>query len=297
MAASALAGRRAHGSGRFAGERLVQGAALAGAALAAMSSGRGPERAKARRFARRGAQGAAAVLVQGGSHLLFDGLAVALRSAAGPDPDAPGPDAATSAVRLLALGSAALVLSAARHDAAEDRSGSAERTVDPGQAAPGRRALAACGYAACALSLPYPVVKLAWECGSDIGITRPEVIHAIPGGWLPVVPALAGSALSLALVRPWGRVVPTWVPGAGGSRVPRWMVLWPACFGVAVLAQVAPAALTAGIRYQLDPGKPSIEEIGLRAWVPLTFYACWLLWGGTLAGAAWEYHRTTTDAG
>uniref|UniRef100_UPI00066EA1F0 hypothetical protein n=1 Tax=Streptomyces sp. SBT349 TaxID=1580539 RepID=UPI00066EA1F0 len=289
--------------------RLVQGASLAGVlALATLAASPGAERARARRLAR-GPRAAGVAQVQGGSHLMFDALAVGLRAAAGAVPGSPCPDPAVAATRALALGSAALTLSALRHEAAADAArargtkaagraadAAGARAASGAQRPAGRPALRACGYAAFALSMPYPVVKLAWECGSDVGITRPEVIHAIPGGWLPVVPALAGSALSLALVRPWGRVVPRWVPGIGGAGVPRWLVLGPAGLGVAVLAQVAPAAFTAGIRYHRDPTKPPIEEIGLRSWVPLTFYTCWLLWGGALAGAAWEYHRATAPA-
>jgi hypothetical protein len=43
---------------------------------------------------------------------------------------------------------------------------------------------------------------------------------------------LAGTALPLALVHRWGRVLPRWVPTLAGRRVPRWLLLWPA-FGIA----------------------------------------------------------------
>ncbi|MFD8455680.1 hypothetical protein [Streptomyces antimycoticus] len=290
FAATALARRREREP--FPGERLLKGASAAGGLALAALTAVPPARHRPRGAAELVARGAAAGLVQGGSHLLFDALAVALRRTAGTaDADAAEVDPGRVAARCLALGSAALTLVAARWQAREGagtcpRCGRRSRPAAP-------RALAWSGYAACALSLPYPVVKLAWECGSDIGITRPEVIHAVPGGWLPVVPALAGSLLSLALVRPWGRTFPRWVPAVGGSRVPRPLVLVPSCFGLAVLAEVAPAALVAGVRYVNDPATPPVEEIGLRPWVPLTFYASWVLWGVALAGAAWEYHRTT----
>ncbi|MER6623337.1 hypothetical protein [Streptomyces sp. NPDC000931] len=289
-AVGVLVRRRGGASGPFPGERLIKGASLVGGlALSALVTG-SASRPGARRAAAIGAQGAAAALVQGGSHLLFDAMGVVLRRAAGPEaadtaPVVPG----QVAVRSLALGSASLAVLAARgHSAASAPACPECRRSLPRHAL---RAPAWSGYAACALSLPYPVIKLAWECGSDIGITRPDVIHGIRGGWVPVLPALTGSVLSLALVRPWGRVLPTWIPVAGGAPVPRWAVLGPAVFGVAVLVQVAPAAVLAALRHARDPLRPSVEEIGLRPWVPLGFYTSWLLWGIALAGAALEYHR------
>ncbi|MCA6095487.1 hypothetical protein LE181_25380 [Streptomyces sp. SCA3-4] len=294
LAATSLARRRGGAVGPFPGERLMKGASVVGGLALAVLASAGPTRPRARRIAEPVALGAAAALVQGGSQLLFDALAVALHRTTGPaDQEAAVVDAPRVAARCLALGSAALTVSAVRQRPV----GGARTCTRCGRPLRGDapRFPSWSGYAACALSLPYPVVKLAWECGSDVGITRPDVIHNIPGGWLPVVPALAGSVLSLALVRPWGRVFPRWVPAVGGSRVPRPLVLAPASFAVAVLAQVAPAALVTAVRHSLDPLKPSVEEIGLRSWVPFTFYACWLLWGIALAGAAWEYHRAATD--
>ncbi|MFB8237932.1 hypothetical protein ACFC58_15415 [Kitasatospora purpeofusca] len=321
FAAGLLARRRGGGPGSFPGERLVRGASAAGGlalgGLVLGTAAAAPRRV--RRAAELGALAAAAGLAQGGSAVLFDVLDVLFRRMTGPDgpdastgssspdgssdpdaPEAPGVDAGRVVVRSLALASAALTASAAARNA-EHGAAACARCGRP--APDGRlRAPSWSGYAAVALSLPYPVVKLSWECGSDIGITRPELIHGLRGGWVPVVPALVGSVLSLALVRPWGRAVPRWVPAVGGARVPRLLVLGPACFSVALLSQVGPAAFAAGVRHYFGQGKASagstgstgsIEDFGLRPWVPLTFYTCWMLWGVALGAATWEYHRTT----
>ncbi|MFJ4095283.1 hypothetical protein ACIPYS_27150 [Kitasatospora sp. NPDC089913] len=299
FAAGALARRRVGGS-TFPGERLLRGASAAGAlALGGLALGTAAAAPRGvRRAAGLGALGAAAGLAQGGSAVLFDVLDVLFRRATASDapgapdaPEAPGVDPRRVLARSLALASAALTASAAaRH--AEHGAATCARCGRPGPEG-GLRAPSWSGYAAVALSLPYPVVKLAWECGSDVGITRPELIHGLRGGWVPVVPALVGTVLSLALVRPWGRVVPRRVPVVGGARVPRLLVLGPASFGVALLSQVGPAAFTAGVRHYFGPGKASTDDFGLRPWVPLTFYTCWLLWGVALGAATWEYHRTT----
>ncbi|MYV60679.1 hypothetical protein GTW37_15480 [Streptomyces sp. SID4931] len=287
--AGVLARRRGGTGSPFPGERLIKGASLVGGlALSALVSG-GAQGPVARRAASIAAQASAAALLQGGSHLLFDAMGAAHRRMAGPGDAAPAAPGRVLA-RCLGVGTASLTVLAARNRP-EPGSPVCEECRRPlgGHAF---RTPPWSGYAACVLSLPYPVIKLAWECGSDIGITRPDVIHGIRGAWIPVLPALAGSILSLALVRPWGRVVPARIPGVGGEPVPRWVVLGPAVFGMAVLLQVAPAAVLAGVRYSRDPRSPSVEEIGLRSWVPLGFYTSWLLWGVALGAAALEYHRT-----
>ncbi|MGW3040408.1 hypothetical protein ACWC9T_10230 [Kitasatospora sp. NPDC001159] len=293
FAASALA-RRSGGSSRYPGERLVRGASVVGGlALGAALAADPAVPRRARRVAEVGALGAAAGLAQGGSPVLFDVLGALVRRMTGSgDPDVPRFEAGRVVVRSLALGSAALTASAATRSAAHG----AAACDECGRPAPEDRMRAPSwsGYAAVALSLPYPVVKLAWECGSNVGITRPEVIHNAPGGWVPVVPALAGTVLSLALVRPFGRDFPRWVPAVGGSRVPRLLVLGPACFGTALLAQVGPGAFMSLVRHYFGPRKASTDDFGLRPWVPWTFYSCWMLWGVALGAATWEYHRTTT---
>ncbi|TFH54008.1 hypothetical protein E4J66_01735 [Actinomyces viscosus] len=70
--------------------------------------------------------------------------------------------------------------------------------------------------------------------GADVGFGRADLFRTSARGIAYVV-ALemiqAGAALAcLGLCRPWGERLPSWVPGAGGRVVPRWL---PVIVGVA----------------------------------------------------------------
>ena len=57
---------------------------------------------------------------------------------------------------------------------------------------------------------------------------------------------LAGTVLPLALVHPWGRVLPRWVPPLAGRRVPGWLLLGPGvrhCGGLTIYFGVGTAQL------------------------------------------------------
>jgi len=103
---------------------------------------------------------------------------------------------------------------------------------------------------------------------------------------------LAGTVLPLALVRPWGRVLPRWVPLLGGRRVPRWLLLGPAAgigglmtayFGFS-LAKLAAETLSG----TWDPGADSLPLAFF--WVAVPAY---LVWGIALGVAAVAYHQVT----
>jgi hypothetical protein len=103
---------------------------------------------------------------------------------------------------------------------------------------------------------------------------------------------LAGTALPLALVHPWGRVVPRWVPALGGRRVPRWLLLGPA-FGIAggmtayfSVATVQLAAETLSGTW--DRGADSLPLAFF--WVAVPAY---LTWGVGLGAAAIGYYQVT----
>lgn len=51
-----------------------------------------------------------------------------------------------------------------------------------------------------------------------------------------VISAIAGIVLLMALVWPWGQVLPRELPGIGGRRVPRWLPLSFAWLGASTLA-------------------------------------------------------------
>jgi len=89
---------------------------------------------------------------------------------------------------------------------------------DPKAAPSGGRALALAAYAACVVAVLSAVVSFYWVLGGTAGIdTLGGSLEELARDGDPVVLWLAGAAgvlkaagtgLALALVRPWGRVVP-----------------------------------------------------------------------------------------
>jgi hypothetical protein len=103
---------------------------------------------------------------------------------------------------------------------------------------------------------------------------------------------LAGTGLPLALVYPWGRVVPQWVPLLASRTVPRWLLLGPAFaiaggmtayFGMTLL--MLAAATLNGTWVQMTGSLP----LGFF-WVAVPAY---FVWGLGLAAAAVGYYQVT----
>jgi hypothetical protein len=119
----------------------------------------------------------------------------------------------------------------------------------------------------------------------------------LAGGGVPLLVfeigfVLAGVVLPLALVRPWGRVVPSWMPLLAGRRVPRWLLLAPG-FGLAGALTVYFGFTLAVIGVETVTGS---WEAGPDA-LPLAFFwvavPAYLAWGVGLGVAAFGYHRAT----
>jgi hypothetical protein len=103
---------------------------------------------------------------------------------------------------------------------------------------------------------------------------------------------LAGTVLPLALVHPWGRVFPRWVPLVAGRRVPGWLLLGPAF------------AIAGGLTIYFGVGTAQLTVETLRGtWdqsanaLPLAFFwvamPAYLVWGLGLGAAALAYRRAT----
>ncbi|RZQ62310.1 hypothetical protein [Amycolatopsis suaedae] len=228
------------------------------------------------------AWGCCGVLLAVGGVVIFDVVMTVAHVADLTGPEALRPvDWPGAVTRLLCLTSAALLVSANRRDV------SAPCVHLPRQPPRWRNVF---GYLAFALSLPYPVLKTTWALGGRLGLTRSDFVQGFDAGWLPVVPALVGSVGALVLVQRWGRIVPSWVPVLGDRQVPRWPVLAGGWLATAVLCSIGPAAVYKGLQYLGQP------ESGLESWVPLTFYASWLLWGVALGGATLTYQQRTRPA-
>ena len=151
----------------------------------------------------------------------------------------------------------------------------------------------AAAYAAAVVAFAYALVSLYWAVGghgliSTVGGYVEQ--FARRGGAVPVLVALAATALkvaggllALALVRPWGRVVPRrWLLlGSAGASV-----LLMAYGGLNVLAGVL--VLSGVIR----PGG-SVDRTALR-WHAGVWDLWFLVWGILLALATIGYWRRTT---
>lgn len=104
-----------------------------------------------------------------------------------------------------------------------------------------------------------------------------------------------GLALSaLGLVRPWGEVVPRWVPGLRGRRIPIPAVVVPAALGAVLIMLFCAYAVLKQIFGFVEPlnengdGSPTS---GPAAWALWATYAPLLAWGPLLAILTVAYYR------
>lgn len=150
------------------------------------------------------------------------------------------------------------------------------------------------------LVLPSGLWRIALGLGVPVGFTGELAeVFAAPGwitAYVVVLSLLAEGAalLALGLVRPWGEVVPRWVPRIGGRVVPVAAAVVPAALGVVVLAvgSVITVATWYGPQNMGDPDAPQ----GLAGAVMTACYAPQLLWAPLLAVLTWAYFRRRTRA-
>ncbi|PSK66387.1 hypothetical protein B0E53_01636 [Micromonospora sp. MH33] len=153
--------------------------------------------------------------------------------------------------------------------------------------------------------LGFAVPHLLWALGVPFGITgsKAKAIDAASSAsvvfWgLLVAGPMAGGLLTLGLIRPWGQVVPSWVPRAAGRRVPRWLpVVPPAVVGMLVgqYGAMMSGCLALGFtrRCAPDGGTEALDS----NWALSATYPVFLLWGGFLLAAVVGYVHTTRASG
>ena len=133
----------------------------------------------------------------------------------------------------------------------------------------------------------YALTRLAWALGIPFGVRDEFLVELGDGTYAGLGLALAaftGCVLTLGLVRRWGEVFWSWLPGLGGRRVPVGMAVVPAVF-------VASVVFSAGLAFWrlLLIGRISDfpgSESDWAAWLPELF---WPLWGVALSVAALAY--------
>jgi hypothetical protein len=163
-------------------------------------------------------------------------------------------------------------------------------------AAGARTAGTVAAYAAAVVAFAYALVSLYWAVGGHrlVSTVGGYVAHfAREGGAVPVLVALAAAAakvvgglLALALVRPWGRVIPRRWLLAGATAVSVLLV------GYGGLVVIAGALVLSGA---IHP-RGGVDRTALR-WHVGVWDMWFLAWGILLALATVSYWRRTKDQG
>lgn len=122
--------------------------------------------------------------------------------------------------------------------------------------------------------------------------------------WLPLEAFVAllsvGSELlaftAVGLIARWGEVVPGWIPGLGGRRVPPAAATVPAALGATVLTVLWTAVLVTFLAGHTIRGEPHPVDVPWHGsdWQVAVFAVAYLplvLWGPLLAAVTVAYHR------
>ncbi|WP_327085422.1 hypothetical protein OIE66_24055 [Nonomuraea sp. NBC_01738] len=166
------------------------------------------------------------------------------------------------------------------------------RTGDPGDG-PARWAVVVTWVAAGVPVLGFSAPHLLWGLGLPLGVGAGsrDGLGSLGGSavyWaLLVAGPVAGAVLTLGLISGWGRIVPAWVPVAGGRRVPRALaVLPPVVVGLLVgqYGTMMTGCLAFGITRTCAPGGNNEALDG--SWGFMATYPVFLLWGVSLLAAA-----------
>jgi hypothetical protein len=155
---------------------------------------------------------------------------------------------------------------------------------------PAQKAARVCRWAvAVAVAVPafYAVTRLAWALGIPFGVSDEFLVELGSGKYAGLglaVAALAGCVLTVGLVRRWGEVFWSWVPGLGGRRVPVAMAVVPAVFVGSVVFSAGLAFWRLVLVGELEETPGTVTD--WAAWLPELF---WPLWGVALAVAGLAY--------
>ncbi|WP_328955503.1 hypothetical protein [Kitasatospora purpeofusca] len=147
-------------------------------------------------------------------------------------------------------------------------------------------------------TVPSGLWRLALGVGIPVGFSGELAAvfeNNTPGWGTAYLVTLSGLAeflafLTVGLVRPWGEVVPSWIPLIGGRTVRPLAAIVPAAIGSAVLTYIGMSALFGGWADQLsNPESPQ----GLAAVVMTLCYLPMVAWGPLVAAVTFAYARRT----
>lgn len=147
-------------------------------------------------------------------------------------------------------------------------------------------------YLGCFWAVMYAVfVRFYQAAGGTLGLPGqfedPQVIYM--GSYMAGVFILTCGFILIILVKPWGRVVPTWVPFIGGRNVHPLILLIPtlACTAYVIAhgisGIVTKSLLLAGVITIHFTGWISLDVHSMALW-SLLFYEPWFLIMGILSG-------------
>ncbi|MFD0147973.1 hypothetical protein ACWGQ4_03650 [Streptomyces sp. NPDC055721] len=146
------------------------------------------------------------------------------------------------------------------------------------------------GYTAAGSATVYPAVKYYWWAGGSFG--RPgEYLEGFPV--LETALLVGGVVLALALVRPWGRVYPSWVPFLAGRQVERRICVVAGWGLAALLSLQGLIPLFAALNHLLGGPPLPFTSGSANSWVITVVYGGWALFGLALAGATLAYQQQT----
>lgn len=146
-------------------------------------------------------------------------------------------------------------------------------------------------------TVPSGVWRIALVLGVPVGVMeREEFLAGFPDhspliamAYVLLIGAVAETAsyLTLGLVRPWGEVVPRWIPLLGGRPVDHRFAVLAASLGALAVTVLWWILFFGGLLTapSQDPGMSAGEVFFVASYAPL------LLWGPLLAAVTWSYHR------
>ncbi|MFD0695789.1 hypothetical protein ACFQZT_17050 [Paenibacillus sp. GCM10027628] len=139
-------------------------------------------------------------------------------------------------------------------------------------------------YVAIFAPVYYDITRIAWLLGIPLGITK-ELFQSLQdsgavwaGAGLALV-SISGAALTHGLIRPWGEIVPRWIPLLAGKRIPPTLAVVPAAL-VSIMLTVT------GIQVV----KQSFSSDILSNWGAGTPLLLWPIWGIALGIATISYY-------
>ncbi|MEV5570962.1 hypothetical protein AB0L06_13010 [Spirillospora sp. NPDC052269] len=147
-------------------------------------------------------------------------------------------------------------------------------------------------------ALPSGLWRIALGFGVPVGFSG-ELADLYRPGWqlasYVIVLSLIAEGLAMltmGLVRPWGEVMPSWIPFLGGRRIPTLAAAVPAALGSLAVTAIT---LTGAVLWT-DPGAMGDPDAphGLAGAVMTACYAPLLLWGPLLAIVTVAYYLRRT---